>query len=348
MTNRIDVNVSTLDAELDGDAVGPGDAAWDDARSAWNLAFDQQPAAVARVRTAEDVQRTVRFAAANGLRVAPQGTGHGAGAAGRIDDAILLRTQALGGVDVDPATRLARVGAGVQWRDLAAVASPLGLAGLAGTSGTVGVAGYTLGGGAGWLVRRHGLGAWSLRAADVVTADGERVRVTDTEHADLLWALRGLRARARRRHRARAGARRAPHRARRRPLVADRGGAGGVPHLVAARRRAVRRRDVDRAPAAPAAAAGAAGAPARQGVRDRRGRQRRRCGAARGHAADAARARPGHGHRRGAADRPPGDDPRRPRGPGRRRRRGPPADGAAAGRARRRARRWPARTRRRR
>jgi hypothetical protein len=191
MRNPTAYPVAALDAELDGDAVAPGDAAWDDARRAWNLAFDQQPVAVARVAGTQDVQRTVRFAAAHGLRVVPQGTGHGAGSAGALDDAILLRTQGLGGVDVDPATRIARVGAGVQWRDVVAVASPLGLAGLAGTSGTVGVAGYTLGGGAGWLVRRHGVSAWSLRAAELVTAAGELVRATDDEHADLLWALRG-------------------------------------------------------------------------------------------------------------------------------------------------------------
>ena len=191
MSSRTDIPVSALDAELDGDAIDPGDAAWDDARRAWNLAFDQHPVAVVRAGSTEDVQRAVRFAAAHGLRVAPQGTGHGAGQTGSLDGALLLRTQGLGGVEIDPATRIARIGAGVQWRDVAGAASPLGLAGLAGTSGTVGVTGYTLGGGAGWLVRRHGLCAWSLRAADVVTADGELVHASDAEHADLLWALRG-------------------------------------------------------------------------------------------------------------------------------------------------------------
>ena len=192
MSSRTDIPVSALDAELDGDAERARTTPAGTTRaSAWNLAFDQQP----RPLRAPGARRTCGAPCASrpptacascrrARATAPASTG-------ALDGAILLRTQGLGGVDVDPSTRIARVGAGVQWRDVVEVAGPLGLAGLAGTSGTVGVAGYTLGGGAGWLVRRHGLCAWTLRAADVVTADGELVRATDDEHADLLWALRG-------------------------------------------------------------------------------------------------------------------------------------------------------------
>jgi len=183
--------LARLDAALQGRAVGPDDAAWDEARTAWNLAVDQRPAVVAEARSVDDVQQVVRFAAANGLRVAAQGTGHGAPAVPSLDGAVLLRTGALDAIAIDADARVARLGAGATWGPVAAAAGEAGLAGLAGTSPSVGVTGYTVGGGAGWLVRRHGLAAWTLRAAEVVTAGGDVLRVDDAEHADLLWVLRG-------------------------------------------------------------------------------------------------------------------------------------------------------------
>ena len=119
MSSRTDIPVSALDAELDGDAIAPGDAAWDDARRAWNLAFDQQPGG----RCAGRQHRGRATGSALRGRARPAGgaagTGHGAGQTGSLDGALLLRTQGLGGVEIDPATRIARIGAGVQWRDVA-------------------------------------------------------------------------------------------------------------------------------------------------------------------------------------------------------------------------------------
>ena len=183
--------LDSLRDALTGDVVAPGDPAWDDARQAFNLAADQRPALVVRAGAPADLAATVRHAAAHDLRVAPQGTGHGALSLGDLTDTILLRTGALAGVTVDPAARTARVEAGARWRDVAAAAGEHGLVGLHGMSGGVGVAGYTLGGGIGWLARRYGFASTHVRAFDVVTAAGDELRVDAEHEPDLFWALRG-------------------------------------------------------------------------------------------------------------------------------------------------------------
>jgi FAD/FMN-containing dehydrogenase len=171
----------------------PGSTAYDEARVPWNVAVDQRPAAVAVPRTPEEVALVLRAAVDHGLRVAPQGTGHGAAALGGTDlgQAVLLRTTGLQGVTIDPVRRVARVGSGVLWRDVVDAAAPHGLAALHGSSPDVGVAGYALGGGIGWYARKHGLAANSIRAVELVTAGGSVVRADATEHADLFWAVRG-------------------------------------------------------------------------------------------------------------------------------------------------------------
>jgi FAD/FMN-containing dehydrogenase len=169
----------------------PGDPGYDTARMPWNVAVEQRPAAVAYPADAAEVAEVVRAAAAAGLRVAPQGTGHNAGPLGPLDDVVLLRTSAMTGVSVDPATRSARAEAGVLWIDVVEQAAPHGLAALHGSSPDVGVVGYSLGGGLGWYARRHGLQANSLTAVELVTAGGELVRAGAEREADLFWALRG-------------------------------------------------------------------------------------------------------------------------------------------------------------
>src|SRR6185503_16073061 len=104
-------------------------------------------------------------------------------------DVVVVTTAGLGGVVVDPGRRIARVGAGTRWADVIAAAAPFGLAPLSGTSPTVGVAGYTLGGGMGWLSRRFGFAADSVVRAEVVTADGEVRTVTADREPDLFWAI---------------------------------------------------------------------------------------------------------------------------------------------------------------
>jgi hypothetical protein len=185
------VAVAALRTALQGTVVTPADEQWNEARQAWNLAVDQQPELVVLAESAEDVARTVAFAVENGLRVAPQGTGHNASALGPLDGAVLLKTSRMQGVTVDPETRTARAEAGVVWLDVVTAAAEHGLAPLAGSSPDVGVVGYTLGGGLSWLGRKYGLAANNVTAVELVTADGRIVRATRDEEPDLFWAVRG-------------------------------------------------------------------------------------------------------------------------------------------------------------
>ncbi len=185
------VALDTLRSQFTGNLHAPGDAGYDDARAAWNLAVDQRPVLVAEPRTAADIAAVVRFASEQGLRVAPQGTGHNAAARTGGDESILLNTRLMRGVEITFEQRSARVEAGALCADLTAPASELGLAALAGSSPDVGLVGYTLGGGIGWLARAFGLCCNSVLSFDVVTGDGEQLHVDADNHSELFWALRG-------------------------------------------------------------------------------------------------------------------------------------------------------------
>ena len=170
----------------------PGDPAYDMARSPWNLHTRDYPAAVAYPAFPDEVAEVLRAAAAAGLQVAAQGTGHGAPPLeGRLAEAVLLRTSAMTELHVDPERRTARAGAGVLWGDLVDTAGRSGLAGLHPSSPDVGVVGYTLGGGIGWYARKLGLQCNAVTAAELVLADGSLVRATADRDAELFWALRG-------------------------------------------------------------------------------------------------------------------------------------------------------------
>src|SRR3954452_7062248 len=178
-------------SELCGGAIAfPDDDGYDVARQGFNLAVDQRPAALAFPSDEGEVADVVRSAPAAGLRVAAQSTGHNAGPLGSLEGSILVKTSSLGGVEIDPVRRIARAGAGVLWEEVVDAAAPHGLVALHGSSPNVGVAGYSLGGGMGWLARSHGLQANSLTAVELVTADGEIVRTHAGHDPELFWALR--------------------------------------------------------------------------------------------------------------------------------------------------------------
>jgi FAD/FMN-containing dehydrogenase len=180
-----------LGDDLAGDVVLPSDEGWDEARQAWNLAVDQRPIAIVFPESVDDVVATVAFAAQNALRVAFNAGGHNAGPIDWGDDTLLLKTERLAGIEIDGQARRARVEAGVLAKPLAQAAAEHGLCSLAGTSPDAGVLGYTLGGGFSWMIRKYGLAANSVVAAELVTADGRHVR-TDRDHEpDLFWAVRG-------------------------------------------------------------------------------------------------------------------------------------------------------------
>ncbi len=182
---------SRLTSALAGKVVIPGHARFDEARRAWNLAIDQRPAAVVFPESPQDVAAAVLFARESGLRVAAQGTGHNAGPLGPLEDTILLKTERMRGVTIDPLARTARVESGVRWLEVVEAAARHGLAALAGSSPDVGVVGYTLGGGMSFLGRKHGLAASNVSAIELVTADGRLVRTDRENEPDLFWALRG-------------------------------------------------------------------------------------------------------------------------------------------------------------
>ena len=185
------VDIHALRMRLEGDLIVPGDPRWDESRRAWNLAVDQRPFAVALVESADDVVAVVDFARVHGLRVAPQGTGHGASAIESLEDTILVKTERMRRVEIDAAARRVRVEAGAIWADVVEPAAAHGFVVLHGSSPDVGVVGYSLGGGMGWLARSHGLSANSVTAVELVTADGRRVRADRENEPDLLWAVRG-------------------------------------------------------------------------------------------------------------------------------------------------------------
>lgn len=170
----------------------PGDPAYDESRLPWNLQAESYPAAVAYPAFPPEVSTVLRAAASAGLKVAPQGTGHGAPPlSGHLDDAVLLRTSAMTELRIDAERRTARVGAGVLWGDVVERAGRVNLAALHTSGPSVGVVGSSLGGGLSWYARRHGLQCSALTAVELVLADGTFVRATDEVDSDLLWAARG-------------------------------------------------------------------------------------------------------------------------------------------------------------
>src|SRR5918992_2310000 len=179
-----------LSPTIVGDMLVPGDSGYDEVRRTF-LTTDQRPSVVVLPESAADVVRAVQFARSQGMRIAPQSTGHGALPLEPLEGAMLLKTSRMRRADVYPATRIARADAGAEWQDVTVPAADHGLAALAGSSPDVGVIGYTLGGGLGWLSRRYGLAANSVTAAEVVTADGRLARADADHEPDLFWAVRG-------------------------------------------------------------------------------------------------------------------------------------------------------------
>src|SRR5215210_3636473 len=181
--------IEALRAGLKGDAYVPGEDGYDEARAAWNLNAHQHPAVVIVAEVAADVLAAVRLGRGQGLGVGVMATGHGVAAP--ADGGVLINTSRMKGVHVDPETRTARVEADTKWADVVPEAAAHGLAGLQGSSSDVGVVGYTMGGGFGWLGRKYGFAADSVKEAEVVTADGKIVKASAHENADLFWGLKG-------------------------------------------------------------------------------------------------------------------------------------------------------------
>jgi FAD/FMN-containing dehydrogenase len=184
---------STLDSHLRRTVAGavhlPRESGYDEHRRPLRTDLDPHPAAVVEAANVADVRAALLAARTHELPFAVQATGHGTHVA--ADGAVLLKTSAMASVLVDPDRRVARVGPGARWAQVLTAAAPFGLAPLSGSSPSVGVTGYTLGGGVGWLARKHGFAADNVVRAQVVTADGRLLTTSADQYPDLFWGLRG-------------------------------------------------------------------------------------------------------------------------------------------------------------
>ena len=174
-----------------GQVIHPGEAGYDEGRSIINGMIDRRPALIVRPTGAADVIAAVNLGRERGLPVAPKCGGHQVAGHAIADGGISIDLSSMKGVVVDPVNRRARVNAGSLWGEVDRETQLFGLATPGGRVTTTGVAGFTLGGGYGWLSSVHGLACDNLVAADVVTADGRLVKVSEQAHPELLWGLRG-------------------------------------------------------------------------------------------------------------------------------------------------------------
>jgi hypothetical protein len=186
---RTIVSAQPLQQQVSGIVLTPDHPDYEQARRAWDLTLNHYPALILIPDNAEDVAAGVRFARDAGLGIAVQSTGHGMQYP--ADDNLLIITSRMASVQVDAEARTARAEAGAVWKDILDQSTPHGLAPLLGSTPHVGVVGYTLGRGIGWLSRKYGFAADSVRWIDLVTADGVLRRASPTENSDLFWGLRG-------------------------------------------------------------------------------------------------------------------------------------------------------------
>jgi FAD/FMN-containing dehydrogenase len=183
--------VPDLRGQISGSVLEPADAGYDAARKVHNGLIDRRPALIVRCRTTTDVVAAVAFARRAGLEISIRGGGHNVAGRAVTDGGLMIDLAEMKGIAVDPDRATARAEGGVVWRELNEAAAQHGLAVTGGTVSGTGIAGYTLGGGLGWLMSKYGLAADNLLAAELVTAEGDILHVDAASHPDLFWALRG-------------------------------------------------------------------------------------------------------------------------------------------------------------
>jgi FAD/FMN-containing dehydrogenase len=176
---------------FNGTLIGPDDDGYDVARQVHNQMIDRRPALIARCESVQDVAAALAYARQQELDIAVRGGSHSAPGFATTEGGIVIDLSPLNGIHVDPARRIAWVQPGALWGELDAATQEHGLAVTGGRVSSTGVAGFTIGSGSGWLERKMGLAADNLRAARVLTADGDIVKASATENPDLFWALRG-------------------------------------------------------------------------------------------------------------------------------------------------------------
>jgi FAD/FMN-containing dehydrogenase len=187
----METDVSMLKGKVNGAVVLPDDPDYDEARKIWNAMIDRRPAVIVRCADADDVAPAIQFARERGLDIAIRGAGHNIAGNAICADGLVIDFSAMRNVRIDPANRRAHVEAGATLRDFDQAAQEHALATPVGINSTTGIAGLTLGGGFGWLTRKYGMTIDNLLAAEVVSANGNRLAANQKENADLFWALRG-------------------------------------------------------------------------------------------------------------------------------------------------------------
>ena len=183
--------IRQLESGFQGELIQPGAAGYDDARAVFNVLIDRRPALIARCLGADDVARAVGFAREHNLPLAVRGTGHNVAGYAVCDGGVVVDLSSMKAIAVDPWARTVRAEGGCNWGEVNDALQPHGLAATGGFVSITGVGGLTLGGGLGWLVRKHGLALDNLLDAEVVLADGRKVKANSRENDDLFWAIRG-------------------------------------------------------------------------------------------------------------------------------------------------------------
>jgi FAD/FMN-containing dehydrogenase len=184
-------HLNRLRQVIEGELVRPGDLAYDEARRVWNGAIDRHPAAIVHCAGVSDVVAAVRFARERDLLVSVRGGGHGVGGHAVCEQGLVIDLSPMKAIEVEPGLRTARAEAGVLWGELDRETQAFGLATTGGVVTHTGIAGLTLGGGIGWLMRKHGATVDNLLSAEVVTAEGDVFTASVKDHPDLFWAIRG-------------------------------------------------------------------------------------------------------------------------------------------------------------
>jgi len=193
MLNSIEneLAIKNLQTLLHGQLIIPGTEAYESARGVWNGLIDPYPALIVRCSDADDVIAAVAFACARGMTVAVRSGGHGLAAYGSNDGGVMIDLSHMKAIAIDPERRIARLEPGLVWGEVTEATQRYGLALTSGDTASVGVGGLMLGGGIGWMVRKYGLALDHLRSVELVTADGQLLRASADENADLFWGLRG-------------------------------------------------------------------------------------------------------------------------------------------------------------
>jgi FAD/FMN-containing dehydrogenase len=186
-----EASLQELEESLRGRLIRPADADYDEARAVWNGPIDKHPAAIVRAAGVADVRQAVEFARSQDLLVAVRGGKHSLPGFSTVDGGIVIDLGGMKGVRVDPVAQTAQAQAGLTWSEFDHETQAFGLATTGGLVSTTGIAGFTLGGGIGWLMRSYGLTADNLISADLVTAEGELVHASADENPELFWGLRG-------------------------------------------------------------------------------------------------------------------------------------------------------------